>query len=127
MIPGFVIPLLAEAGTTEKPGPLMRAFYDMNFRGPGQSTHAAHSDWLFFWIFAISTFFFVLLMVLMVYFSLKYRRRPTQAPERSRSHNTFLELSWSVIPTIILVWMFFEGFWGYADAVVAPAQAPSST
>jgi cytochrome c oxidase subunit 2 len=96
----------------------------MNFRAPGASTHAAHSDWLFFWIFAISMFFFVLLMVLMVYFALKYRRRPGRAPERSRSHNTFLELSWSVIPTILLVWMFFEGFWGYADAVVPPAQAP---
>lgn len=95
----------------------------MNFREVGRSTLAGHSDWLFFWIYAISTFFFVLLMVLMVYFTFKYRKRPGGVPERSRSHNTFLELSWSVIPTIILVWMFFEGFWGYTDAVMAPVEA----
>jgi cytochrome c oxidase subunit 2 len=102
---------------------LVDLFLRANFRAPGASTHAGVSDNVFFWIYAISTFFFVLLMVLMVYFSLRYRRQPGRAPERSRSHNTFLELSWSVIPTIILVWMFFEGFWGYTDAIVAPVNA----
>jgi cytochrome c oxidase subunit II len=101
-----------------------RWFSDLNFRGPGLATHADHTDWLFFWIFLISAFFFVLLMGLMFYFMFKYRKRPGAVPVRSRSHNTFLELSWSVIPTILLVWMFFEGFWGYANAVVAPASAP---
>ncbi|MEX2218382.1 MAG: cytochrome c oxidase subunit II transmembrane domain-containing protein [Phycisphaerales bacterium] len=99
------------------------AWLRLNFGDVGRSTIAPQSDFLFFWIFLISTFFFVLLMVLMVYFAFRYRRRPGVAPERSRSHNTFLELSWSVIPTIILVWMFFEGFWGYAGAVIAPAHS----
>jgi cytochrome c oxidase subunit 2 len=114
-----IIPTLAENPLQG----LVDAFLRFNFRAPGSSTHAAVSDIVFFWIYAISAFFFVLLMVLMVYFSLRYRRLPGKAPERSRSHNTFLELSWSVIPTIILVWMFFQGFWGYSDALVAPANA----
>jgi cytochrome c oxidase subunit 2 len=104
-------------------GPLMDWWYRLNFRGEGRSTHSGESDFLFFWIFAISTFFFVLLMVLMVWFTFKYRRRTGGVPARSPSHNTLMELSWSVIPTIILVWMFFEGFWGYASAVVAPVEA----
>jgi cytochrome c oxidase subunit 2 len=98
-------------------------FLRLNFRERGSSTFASESDLLFFWIFAISTFFFVLLMVLMVWFAFRHRKRPGAVPERSRSHNTFLELSWSVIPTIILVWMFFEGFWGYTSAVIAPVEA----
>src|SRR5688572_8501081 len=99
-------------------------FTTWNFRTPGASTVSGHSDWLFFWIYAISAFFFILLMGLMVLFTLKYRRRPGVAPVRSASHNTLLELSWSVIPTILLVWMFFEGFWGFADQLVAPSNAP---
>lgn len=95
-----------------------------NFRGEGASSFSGHADWLFFMIYAISTFFFVLLMVLMVWWTFQYRRRPGQAPQRSPGHNTLLELSWSVIPTILLVWMFFEGFWGYADQLVAPSEAP---
>lgn len=106
---------------------LARWWYDLNFRGPGRSTLAADSDWLFFWIFAISTFFFVLLMVLMVVFTVRYRRRPGVMPVRSRSHHTPLELAWSVIPTVILAWMFFHGFRGFTDAVVAPAQAEELT
>jgi len=96
---------------------------NLNFRGAGSSTVAGASDSLFYWIYAISTFFFVLLMGLMLLFTFKYRRKPGAAPRRSPSHNTVLELAWSVIPTAILVWMFFAGFWGYADLVVAPAQA----
>src|SRR4051812_18493776 len=104
-------------------GKLEDAFLRLNFREPGSSTFAGQSDLLFFWIYAISAFFFVLLMALMVWFAFIYRRKPGRVPERSRSHNTFLELSWSVIPTIILVWMFFEGFWGYTSAVVAPVES----
>lgn len=98
-------------------------WWEWNFRGVGDSTFAAHSDWLFFWIWAISGFFFLLLMVLMFYFTFKYRRRPGAVPLRSRSHNTALELTWSIVPTIILVWMFFEGFRGYMDKSIPPANA----
>jgi cytochrome c oxidase subunit II len=115
---------LATLSPTATLGSLSDFWFRLNFRGRGHSTIAHESDWLFFWIYLISTFFFILLMGLMFYFMFKYRRRPGVAPERSRSHNTFLELSWSVIPTILLVWMFFEGFWGYANAVVPPANAP---
>jgi cytochrome c oxidase subunit 2 len=102
---------------------MMDWFLNLNFRGAGTSTISGSSDMVFFWIFLISTFFFVLLMVLMVWFTFKYRRRAGVAPLRSPSHNTVLELSWSVIPTIILEWMFFAGFWGYTNAVMAPADS----
>src|ERR1043165_3210597 len=102
---------------------MMDWFLNLNFRGSGTSTISGSSDMVFFWIFLISTFFFVLLMVLMVWFTFKYRRRAGVAPLRSPSHNTVLGLLWSGIPTIILVWMFFAGFWGYTNAVMAPADS----
>ncbi len=98
-------------------------FIKYNFREPGSSTIAGPSDDIFYLIFILSTIFFVLLMVLMVWFAFKYRRRPGQVPLRSAQHNTILELAWSVIPTILLAWMFFVGFWGYADQLVAPSEA----
>ena len=103
---------------------LKEFFLRLNFRQPGSSTFADQSDDVFFWIYLISAFFFVLLMAMMVVFSFKYRKKPGQVPQRSAGHNTFLELSWSVIPTILLVWMFFKGFWGFSDILIAPSEAP---
>lgn len=117
-----VLSLAAETASNGAGG-IKDAFLRANFREPASSPMGANSDWLFFWIFVISAFFFVLLMGLMVFFVVKYRRTPGRVPQRSASHNTLLELSWSVIPTILLVWMFFEGFYGYTDKVVAPSNA----
>lgn len=115
LLPDLHAPLLADG--------LRDWWISLNFRGTGSSTVAGSSDRLFFWIYIISAFFFFLLMGLMVLFTFMYRRKPGVAPVRSASHNTLLELSWSVIPTAILVWMFFAGFWGYAEQVVAPARS----
>lgn len=87
------------------------------------SEHGREIDWLFLAIWWISVFFFVLLMGLMTYFVIKYRRRPGVPAPRSVSHNTPLELAWTIIPLFILVWLFFEGFWGYMDAQVSEAGA----
>jgi cytochrome c oxidase subunit 2 len=102
-------------------------FSKYNFRSPSDSALGEHSDYLFFLIFLLSAFFFVLLMAMMVVFVIKYRKRPGQTPQRSAQHNTILELSWSVIPTLLLVWIFFEGFYGYVDKVVAPTDAQDLT
>ncbi len=101
---------------------LMDWWTKFNFRSHGASAAARESDALFFWIYLISGFFFVLLMAMMVWFTFKYRKQAGKVPERSASHNTFLELAWSVIPTMLLVWMFFKGFWGYTRAVVSPSD-----
>lgn len=97
---------------------------DLLFRpGSAADSHSVATDKLFMLIFWISTFFFVLLMVLMVAFVVKYRRRPGRIAPPSASHNTVLELAWTIIPLAILAVMFFKGFWGYMDRVVAPGTA----
>jgi cytochrome c oxidase subunit 2 len=87
------------------------------------STIAADVDFLYMAIFWISTVFFAIIIGLMCYFVVKYRRRPGVNPEPSTSHNTALEIFWSVVPSIILVWIFWEGARGFLDSRFAPEDA----
>lgn len=91
--------------------------------GENASTFGDRVDPIFFYIFWVSTFFFVVLMALMVYWGIKYRRRPGVAPEVSAHHNTALELTWSIVPTILMAVMFYWGFREYLYSRVAPADA----
>lgn len=88
-----------------------------------QGTFASGVDGVFFYIFYVSAIFFAILMGLMVYFGFKYRRIKGQAAEPSASHNTMLELAWSVIPTILMAVMFYWGFKEYVVMRVPPGDA----
>jgi len=90
---------------------------------PQASTFSPQVDWLFYFIFYISTFFFLLIVGLTFFMILRYRRRPGQAPEASPTHNTALEITWSIIPLIIVVLIFFFGFKGFADMAFSPSGA----
>ena len=68
--------------------------------------------------------FFALVVGLMVWFVVKYRHRTgdkfrTDYP----THNTPLEITWSVIPTIIVIGIFVVGFRSYLDIYTAPKNA----
>ncbi len=86
-------------------------------------------DALFYYIFWVSAFFFVLLMALLVYWGIKYRRRPGEPAiaEPSASHNTRLELAWSIIPSVLMLVMFIWGAREYLKLVVAPTGAETIT
>jgi cytochrome c oxidase subunit II len=98
-------------------------FTRLFFRKGGASDHAADVDNLYLFIWWVSIASFVLLMGLMVYFVFKYRRVPGEAAQRSASHHTLLELTWSIVPLLFMTVMFFWGFKGYTKMVVAPADA----
>jgi len=93
------------------------------FRSEGHSDAIITTDAMFMLIFWFSAFFFVLLMALMVYWTIKYRRRPGVAPPRSSAHNTPLEVFWTVVPSSSMLVMFFLGFWGYMDKLVPAGGA----
>ncbi|MEZ6096071.1 MAG: cytochrome c oxidase subunit II, partial [Pirellulaceae bacterium] len=87
------------------------------------SEYASMIDNLFMAIFWISTFFFVIIVAVMCYFVVRYRRQPGVKPEPSASHNTTLEILWSVLPSIILVWIFYEGARGFLEQRADPQSA----
>lgn len=94
-----------------------------SFQLPAQlSTIAPEIDWLYDFISVISLIFFVGIVGFMVYFMVKYRRRPGVKAEPTGHHNT-LELFWTFSPLILLFMMFHWGFQTYIQASVAPDDA----
>lgn len=93
------------------------------FGGQSYTSAGRQGDWMFLFIWWLSVVFFVVLMLLMVWWAFRWRRRKGQAAPASPSHNTPLEITWTVIPTIFFVVMFFEGFRGYINLNYAPVGA----
>jgi heme/copper-type cytochrome/quinol oxidase subunit 2 len=79
---------------------------------PPASTFAKDTDWMFYFITWVSVFFFVLIVALMLYFMVKYKRKSEDDVTPNISHNLVLEVIWSVVPIIIVCFMFY---WGYKD------------
>ncbi|UCF66762.1 MAG: cytochrome c oxidase subunit II [Acidobacteriota bacterium] len=84
---------------------------------------ASSVDFTFYFVFGVSLFFFVILVALTIWFMFRYRARAGHEVEPSPSHNTGLELTWSILPALLLVMMFWCGFRGYMDMFVSSSNA----
>ena len=87
------------------------------------STLAPNIDNLFWFVTAISIFFFVLVVSLILFFVTRYRRRSEDDYTPHITHHVKLEIVWSVVPLFLLMIIFFWGFHGYINAQVAPANS----
>lgn len=95
---------------------------DKTYWLPRQASEAAaETDVHFYYIYWLNVFFFVGISCVLIYFCWKYRRRtPDQKPLPAASHNTVLELVWSIIPTIVCIALFYVGFIVYQDLIEPP-------
>jgi cytochrome c oxidase subunit 2 len=84
------------------------------------SAFAPTIDWIFYFILAVCAAFFTLVVCLMVLFVIRYRRRPGREPGKTAEHNTPLEITWTVIPLLILGVIFYLGFTAFMDLKTAP-------
>ena len=73
------------------------------------STFAKDVDTLYFFIFAVTVFFATAVAVSVIYFGLRYRRTHEGEIGARIEGSLPLELMWSVIPTIIAMFMFGWG------------------
>ncbi|MDZ4831985.1 MAG: cytochrome c oxidase subunit II [Phycisphaerae bacterium] len=87
------------------------------------STSAASVDWMFNAITWLSYFFFVLIVGIMLVFIVKYRQRGREVRAGGPTHHTALEVTWTVIPLLLSVVIFYLGFKGYLDHVTPPQDA----
>jgi len=93
------------------------------FMPPANSTVASEVDALFYFIFYTSIVLFILVVSFTAFFILKYRRRGKRELTSGVDHNTKLEILWTVIPTILVIIVFFWGFRTYLRMHIAPKDA----
>jgi cytochrome c oxidase subunit 2 len=79
-------------------------------------------DGVFLFILGVSVLLLILITFLMVYFVIKYNRKKNLTPKNIKG-NTTLEIIWTVIPTILVVGMFYYGWYGYKKMTAAPKDA----
>ena len=84
---------------------------------------AEDSDVMYYSVLGLSAFFFFAIAGVIIYFVVKYRHRPGHKPEPSAAHNDALEITWTVIPTIICVFLFYYGWNTYVRVVTPPQKA----
>ncbi len=83
-----------------------------------------HVDGLFYFTYAVCIFFFVVITGALLYSVVVYRRKTFDQPAASNvTHNTPLEVVWTVIPLIIVMVMFAWGFKGSLDMTNVPHGA----
>lgn len=76
---------------------------------PQASSFAYEVDMLYFFITAVTAFFVVLVAALVVFFTLKYRRRHPDEVGADIHGSLALELTWTIIPLVIALVMFGWG------------------
>jgi len=81
-------------------------------------------DGLYYFTIVVCIFFFVLIAGVLAYTVVAHRRKTIdQAPASNATHNTPLEVVWTVVPLIIVMVMFAWGFKGSIDMTTVPVDA----
>jgi len=84
------------------------------------SDMAGRVDASFRLVYWVSVFFFALITFLLVFFVVRFRERKGYEQQPASEHNTPLEVFWSVIPTLIVIGLFWSGYRAYMGMTVAP-------
>lgn len=88
----------------------------------GTSNLSSSVDFAFYFVAGVTGFFFILITILMVFFMFRYHRK--RNPEATDiPGNLKLEIFWTVIPTILVVIMFFIGLDGFVESLRTPDDA----
>ena len=88
------------------------------------STESFRVDELYNFLIWGSVLCFVAIVGLMIYFAIKYRKTPKNTKAAKHVvHNTALELSWTIIPLIIVMFIFSWGYRDYLKLSIPPADA----
>jgi cytochrome c oxidase subunit 2 len=77
---------------------------------------------VFLYIAAISVFLLVLITFSMVYFVIRYHRKRHPKPEDIEG-SVWLEVLWTIIPTFLVLTMFYYGYTGFSTLKKIPAGA----
>ena len=90
------------------------------------STAAQGVDDVFNFINNINYFFFGVIVLVLIWFAIRYRSKPSEHTvfaSDAPTHNTPLELTWTVVPLLVVGVLFWIGMDGYLHLVDPPDNA----
>jgi cytochrome c oxidase subunit 2 len=88
----------------------------------GASNFADSVDTAFLFILIVSVFFLVLITALMIFFVIRFSRKRNPKPKNIHG-NVPLEITWTIVPTILVLIMFYIGWTGYKEMAEVPKDA----
>jgi len=95
----------------------------LNWLPEQASDIAADVDWLNDVITAISLFFTVAIVGAMLYFAIRYRRKSADDYTPRIEGSSFLEMIWTVVPTIVCIFIGYYGVVIYQHFRAAPKNS----
>ncbi len=87
---------------------------------PQASSVAGGHDFVYDLILWLCVIFFVAICGATIYFMIKYRKRPGHKEEITSTHNTRLEVTWSVVPLLLLMVVFGVSTYWYMEMITPP-------
>jgi len=87
------------------------------------SSLAGWVDGVFFYGLALTAFFTALVLFLIVYFGIKYRRGSSADRSNPVSHSTAIEITWIGIPTAMILVLFFAATYVFYHLYQYPRDA----
>lgn len=93
------------------------------FLPPAKSTIAGDVDALFGFITITSLIIFAGILLAMILFIVKYKRKSENDVTSLNDHNNTLEVVWSIIPVFLIVYVFYWGFTDFLRLKQAPDDA----
>lgn len=93
------------------------------FLPPAKSTMAQEVDAIFWFVHISSLVLTIGILIALAYFIVKYRRKSENDVTPVITHNNRLEVTWSVIPLIIVLVVFGWGFQTYINLTTPPDDA----
>ena len=96
---------------------------EFQFFPTAASSTAGQVDAIYFWLIALSAFFATLIAVLILIFAIRYRRQGPHDVGSVFHASTALEVTWTVIPLVLVLFTFFWGAKVYFSIYRPPANA----
>lgn len=90
---------------------------------PAKSTIAESYDQLFEFVHMSSLLLTIGVLAAMIYFIIKYRRKSEDEVTPVITHNNKLEITWSVIPLVLVIFIFGWGFQIFLNMTSTPDDA----
>lgn len=87
------------------------------------SNFAGRVDNVLIFITVISLIFFILITALLVYFSIRYRKKSDDDETPYITGNETLEIIWTLVPSVLLIIIFVWAFLVYKDMRTPPKDA----